>query len=211
MWFAAAWYMTAQKQGISALGLQRVLDLGSYQTAWTMLHRYRTTMAQSGRDLLSGAVEVDETFIGGVKAGVRGRGALGKVLVLAAVESKHPKGFGRARMRVIPNAQAATLRQALVEMVEPGSTIVTDHLRSYPAATKGLYILTQHNIYQSGAPAHVLLPGVHRVASLLKRWLLGIPTRVRSQQTISRSTSTSSSSGSTAAPHDSEACSSTDC
>lgn len=173
VWFAAAWYMTTQKQGISALGLQRVLGLGSYQTAWTLLHRYRTTMTQTGRTPLSGTVEADETFVGGVKSGKRGRGAAGKVIVLVAAEVIDPEGFGRARMQVIPNVKAPALRRALVGMVEPGSTIVSDAYGSYPTACKGLYTHQQHNIRQSGGQAHELLPAVHRAASLLKRWLLG--------------------------------------
>ena len=100
VWFAAAWYLTSQKNGASALGLQRVLELGSYQTAWAMAHRFRTAMVRPGRELLSGNVEVDETCIGGEKQAKRGRGAAGKALVVIAVEQLAPKGFGRARMAV---------------------------------------------------------------------------------------------------------------
>ena len=71
MWFAAAWMMTSQKYGVSALGVQRALGLGSYQTAWAMLHRYRSAMVRPGRERLSGRVEVDETWIGGVERGTR--------------------------------------------------------------------------------------------------------------------------------------------
>jgi len=74
VWFAAAWYLTTQKNGISALGLKRVLGLGSYQTAWAMLHRYRTAMVRPGRERLNGNVEADESFFGGVKPGKRGEG-----------------------------------------------------------------------------------------------------------------------------------------
>jgi len=106
VWFAAAWYMTADPGGVSALTMQKLLGLGSYQTAWTMLHRYRTAMVRPGREVLTGRVEVDETFIGGEKPGVRGRGALGKILVVIAVELYEPRGYGRARMSVISNAEA---------------------------------------------------------------------------------------------------------
>ncbi len=140
-WFAAAWSLTTQKNGISALGLQRVLGLGSYQTAWAMLHRFRTAMVRPGRELLSGDVEVDETFFGGVKPGKRGRGAAGKVLVAIGVER--------------------------------GSVVVTDGLESYPSAVGPDYSHRPFNVAGSGQPAHVPLPGVHRVASLAKRWLLG--------------------------------------
>ncbi len=60
---AAAWYLTSQKHGVSALGLQRVLGLGSYQTAWTMLHRFRRAMVRAGRERLNGFVEIDETYL----------------------------------------------------------------------------------------------------------------------------------------------------
>ena len=173
VWFAAAWSLTTQKNGISALGLQRVLRLGSYQTTWAMLHRFRTAMVRPGRELLSGDVEVDETFFGGVKPGKRGRGAVGKVLVGLAVEQRSPKGYGRARMAVIPNATAPTLRAFLLAHVDRGSVVLTDGLESYPNAVGHDYSHRPFNVASSGQPAHVPLPGVHRVASLAKRWLLG--------------------------------------
>src|SRR5680860_1537721 len=98
VWFAAAWYMTADPGGVSALTMQKLLGLGSYQTAWAMLHRYRTAMVRPGREVLNGRVEVDETFIGGEEPGPRGRGALGKTLVVIAVELREPRGYGRARL-----------------------------------------------------------------------------------------------------------------
>lgn len=174
VWFGAAWYMTATKAGVSAATLHRLLGFGSYQTAWTMLHRYRTAMACDGRDRLTGDVEVDETFIGGVKPGKRGRGAEGKTLVAIAVEALVPKGFGRIRMAVIPEATAATLRRFLLDHVEPGSTVITDGLPSYLKATQDDYTHKKLVVSGSGVQAHVPLPGVHRVASLVKRWLLGI-------------------------------------
>lgn len=173
VWLAAAWYLTTQKNGVSALGLKRVLGLGSYQTAWAMLHRFRTAMVRPGREMLGGDVEVDESLIGGVKPGKRGRGAAGKVLVAIAVEQKSPKGYGRARIEVIPDAKAPRLRAFLLRTVEPGSTILTDGLKSYPGAVGGDYPHKPFNVASSGMPAHVPLPGVHRVASLVKRWLLG--------------------------------------
>jgi transposase-like protein len=93
LWFAAAWQMTSQKHGVSALGLQRSLGLGSYQTAWAMLHRYRTAMVRPGRDRLAGLVEVDEAYVGGVEGGVYGRQTDTKTIVALAVEIKQPKGF----------------------------------------------------------------------------------------------------------------------
>jgi len=95
VWFAAAWYMTADPGGVAALTMQRLLGLGSYQTAWAKMHRYRTAMVRPGRELLAGRVEVDETFLGGEQPGVPGRGALGKTLVVVAVELHEPRGYGR--------------------------------------------------------------------------------------------------------------------
>lgn len=171
VWFSAAWQMTSQKHGISALGLQRVLGIGSEQTAWAMLHRYRTAMIRPGRDRLSGIVELDETFLGGPEPGKRGRGALGKTLVAVAVE-QDGRASGRCRMQVIPDASSSVLAAFLADHVEPGAVVTTDGLSSYPNACAG-YDHQLVNVARSGRQAHELLPGVHRVASLTKRWLLG--------------------------------------
>jgi transposase-like protein len=138
-----------------------------------MLHRFRTAMVRPGRDQLTVTVEVDETFVGGIRPWKRGRGAEGKTLVAAAVELLSPKGFGRCRLRVIPNAQAPTLRSFLLDYVMPGSVVVTDGLSPYAAAISDDYRHVPHIVARSSDPAHVSLPGVHRIASLLKRWLLG--------------------------------------
>ena len=130
VWFEAAWCVTSAKNGVSAKTPHRLLGFGSYRTAWVMLHRFRSAMVRPGRDHLTGTVEVDETFIGGIKSGKRGRGAEGKTLVAVAVEILSPKGFGRCRLRVIPNAQSLSLKSFLLDCVEPGSRIVTDGLRS---------------------------------------------------------------------------------
>jgi len=129
-------------------------------------------MVRPGRDHLSGVVEVDETFIGGTKSGKRGRGAEGKTLVAIAVEIQEPKGFGRCRLRVIPNAEISSLQTFLNDFVEPQSTIITDGWRSYIKATSN-YRHQQRVLSSSGKEAHIALPGVHRVSSLVKRWLLG--------------------------------------
>jgi len=165
--------MTSSKNGVSAKTLHRLLGFGSYQTIWTMLHRFRTAMIRPGRDRLSGQVEVDETYIGGTRSGKRGRGAAGKALVAVAVEQLQPMGFGRCRLRVIPNVQAATLRPFLLDCVEPGSNLITDGLASYALAIGDTYTHESHVVKTSGVQAHVVLPGVHRIASLAKRWLLG--------------------------------------
>jgi transposase-like protein len=137
-----------------------------------MLHRYRTAMVRPGRERLNGEVEVDESPFGGVKPGKRGRGAVGKALVAIAVEQRSPKGYGRARMQIIPDATSTRLREFLSANVEPGAVVISDSLRSYPAACGKDYRHKPFNGRASGLSAHVPLPGVHRVASLAKRWLL---------------------------------------
>lgn len=173
VWFAAVWYITSSKNGVSAKTLHRLLGFGSYQTAWTMLHRFRAAMVRPGRDRLCGDVEVDETIFGGKKTGKRGRGAEGKVLVAVAVELMKPKGFGRCRLSIIPNAQTASLQSFLCDNIKPGATIVTDGWEAYSAATGKNYSHEPRTIMGSGLKAHELLPGVHRISSLVKRWLLG--------------------------------------
>jgi transposase-like protein len=168
VWFHACWLFATQKDGISAQGLQRSLEISSYPTAWAMLHRLRTVCVRPGRDRLSGTVEVDETYIGGEEPGLRGGRAKGKkVLVGVAVERKQPKGFGRARMVVLADATGASMREFVSENVEPGSTVVTDGLSSYFPAVRDDYV------HERIVGAKSELPGVHRVASLCKRWLLG--------------------------------------
>jgi transposase-like protein len=169
VWFQAAWQMTSQKNGISALGLQRVLGLGSYQTAWAMLHRYRRAMIRPGRDRLGGRVEVDETLVGGLTPGRKGRAIGAKDLVAVAVE-QHGKGLGRCRLQLIADAGSVTLGRFLIDNVVEGSTVITDGWQGYRSATKGYR--HDRRVVTGGDPA-ALLPGVHRVASLLKRWLLG--------------------------------------
>jgi transposase-like protein len=165
--------MTAPKNGVSAKTLHRLLGFGSYQTAWAMLHRFRSAMSHAKHDRLSGDVEVDETMIGGVRPGKRGRGSAGKALVAVAVEQMQPKGFGRCRIQVIPHAETGALRSFLLAHVEPGSTIHTDGLASYPGAAGTAYAHQRTSIKSSGKDAHEVLPGVHRVAALVKRWLMG--------------------------------------
>ena len=125
IWFRALWYVTSQKNGSSALGLQRVLGLGSYKTAWAMLHKLRRAMVRPGRERLSGSVEADETYLGGLEEGVRGRHTESKALIVVAAE-EDGKGIGRIRMRRIPDASARSLVGFVEESVEPGSVVHTD-------------------------------------------------------------------------------------
>lgn len=173
-WFAGAWQVTSQKNGLSAQNLQRVLGLGSYQTAWTMLHRYRTAMVRPNRDPLRGDVEVDETYVGGIGVGdKRGRGAANKMIVAVAVEVKAPKGFGRVRLEYVPDVTGVTLERFVTGAVLPGSVILTDGWAGYNGLPAAGYVRKKFVLSSSGDPAHVSMPGVHRVAALLKRWLLG--------------------------------------
>lgn len=173
LWFRAMWYVTNQKHGVSALGLQRVLGLGSYRTAWTWLHKLRCAMVRPGRDRLSGTVEVDETYVGGEKPGKPGRGAEGKSLVLIAVEDKGKGegGFGRIRLRRVADASAKSLVPAVQETVTPGSTVRTDGWQAYGSLASSGY--THIVIPRTATVEQEPLQLAHRVASLLKRWLLG--------------------------------------
>jgi transposase-like protein len=169
--FQAMWYVVCQKNGVSALGLQSILGVGSYRTAWSWLHKLRTAMVRPGRDKLSGTVEVDETFVGGTHVGKRGRGAEGRELVLVAVEDTD-HGMGRIRFKHIPNASSKTLEDAVTELVAPGSVVRTDGWRGYNTLPqKGFtHVVVKHKKQEPGEDP---TPLVHRVASLLKRWLLG--------------------------------------
>lgn len=170
VWFQAMWHVTNQKNGVSALGLQRALGLGSYRTAWRCLHKLRRAMVRPGRDRLSGTVEVDESFYGGPKPGKRGRGAAGKTLILIAAQ-KEGDHVGRIRLRRIRDASGNTLEKAVQEIVEPGSDVRTDGWRGY-TGLKGLGY--KHDVVRaSPSVGDNLLPRVNQVVSLLKRWLLG--------------------------------------
>ena len=170
VWFEAMWYVTNQKSGVSALGLQRVLGLGSYHTAWNWLQKLRRAMVRPSRDRLNGVIEVDEIFIGGERPGKRGRGAAGKALVVVAAQEAE-KGIGRIRLRRVADAAGESLEPAVWEMVEPGSIVRTDAWRGYNGLSELGY---QHHIVRKDPDlGDNLLPLANRVASLLKRWLLG--------------------------------------
>ena len=173
LWFRAAWHVTSQKHGASALGLQRVLGLGGYLTAWSWLHKLRRAMVRPKRDTLSGMVEVDETYVGGMAEGKRGRGADHKALVVIAAE-ENGKGIGRIRMSRVADASAASLEGFVQSAVAPGSRIHTDGWDGYGGLSALGYAheLSVLRDLDCSAPA-TLLPRVHRVAALLKRWLLG--------------------------------------
>lgn len=170
MWFGAIWQVVSQKHGISALGLQQILGLSKYRTAWTMLHKLRRAMVRPGRDRLAGPVEVDETYIGGPRPGKRGRGAANKTLVLVAVEDKG-KRFGRIRLLKVKDASGERLIPAVKESVQPNSEVRTDDWDGYNQLSSSGY---KHTIIRKTADVgDNLLPLANRVVSLLKRWLQG--------------------------------------
>jgi transposase-like protein len=170
LWFRAMWSVTTQKQGVSAVGLQRVLGLGSYHTAWTWLHKLRRAMVRPGRDRLAGTVEVDEVYWGGEKPGKRGRGAAGKALVLVAAQEDGPR-IGRIRLRRVPDASARSLGAAIQGAIEPGSTVRTDPWAGYEGLPALGYV---HRVARKEAAVGTnVLPLANRVVALLKRWLLG--------------------------------------
>lgn len=172
IWFRAIWWVTSQKNGANALGLQRILGLGSYRTAWAWLHRIRRAMVRPGRDRLSGKVEVDETYMGGPEEGVRGRKTEKKTLIVVAAQ-EDGKRIGRIRMKRISDVSSQSLHPFVEESIEPGSIIHTDGWEGYSGLeTKG-YIHDTTILRKRRKSASDLLPRVHHVVSLLKRWLMG--------------------------------------
>jgi transposase-like protein len=170
LWFQAIWYVVNQKNGVSALGLQKAIGLGSYHTAWEWLHKLRRAMVRPGRDKLDGIIEVNETLIGGEASGKRGRGADGKTLVLIAAEDTE-WGIGRIRLSPISDASGEILTSTIMQMVSIGSTIRTDGWSGYSSLSKHGYThvpISNQSVLQTDA-----IPAAHLIASLLKRWLSG--------------------------------------
>jgi transposase-like protein len=180
LWFHIIWWVVAQKTGVSACNMKDFMGFGSYVTVWTWLQKLRRAMVRPGRDMLSGIVEVDETYIGGVESGggKQGRGADKKTLVVVATECIG-KQIGRVRFRCIDAATSANLIPFIQDNITQGSTIITDGWSGYkPLPLKedgkdGGYIHEVKSISGSGSQAHELLPHVHMVDSLVKRWLMG--------------------------------------
>jgi transposase-like protein len=172
VWFQAMWWVTTQKNGASALGLQRILGLQRYETAWTMLHKLRRAMVRPGRDLLTGRVEIDECYVGGLEEGLPGRLNLDKALVVVAAQEDGP-GIGRIRMRQIVGASAASLIPFVQDSGELGSVIHTDGWQGYASLESKGYKHDVTIVTRKKRTASELLPRVHQVVSLLKRWLMG--------------------------------------
>ncbi len=172
LWFHAMWELTSQKYGANALGLQRALGLGSYVTAWAWLHKLRRAMVRPGRDRLFGPAEVDESYVGGEEVGVHGRQTIKKAIVVIAVEMKR-HGFGRIRLRHVPDVTGDSLTSFVTYVVQPGAVVQTDGWNGY-AKLQSLGFEHEVTVLQNlSDPAHVHMPGVHRVAALCKRCRLG--------------------------------------
>ena len=177
-WLYAVWLVAHEKRGVSARSLQNQLGLGSYSTAWISLHKIRRAMTRTSADKLKGIVEVDESYIGGVSAGKRGRGTDKAIIVIAVerlgygLKSRRVK-LGRVRMRWIKDTKRATLHDFVSDVVAEGAIVHTDAKQEYKGLDKLGYEHVVTNQSSAKMPAHVSMPGVHRVASLVKRWVLG--------------------------------------
>jgi transposase-like protein len=175
LWFHVIWWVVAQKTGVSASNMTDFMGFGSYRTAWTWLQKLRRAMVRPGRDQLFGIVEVDETFIGGMEIGTgnTGRGKEAKTLVVVATECIG-RQIGRVRFQCIDEASSKNLIPFIKDNVAQGSTVITDGWAGYrPLQNDATYNHQVKIISGSGKEAHELLPHVHMVDSLLKRWLNG--------------------------------------
>jgi transposase-like protein len=178
VWFWAAYLMTTDKRGVSALLLQRQLGLRRYETAWMMLHKFRRAMVNIAREPLRGEVEVDDTWIGGTQAGLRGSRQLkGRkaALVLVAVE-KRGRATGRARMAVIPDFKNTTLIAFLKQNVAPGTTVYTDGLKTFTGLREaGFKHVTRSQPLRSELRkgAKSVVPLADRAIGNLQQWLIG--------------------------------------
>lgn len=177
VWFRAIWWVTNQKSGVNALGLQRTLGLGSYRTAWACLHKLRRAMVRPGRESLSGTIEVDEVAVGGKERGERGKGWRSgdtKAIVVVAAEVRGD-GIGRIRLKHVPDSSGDSLSSFVKSATAPGSEIITDGWRGYSGLAKAGYGHRPTTLGGKGRQAsNAVLPRVNRIASLLKRWILGI-------------------------------------
>ena len=176
-WFLAIYLVTASKGGIAAMELQRQMGFGSYQTAWTWLHKIRKAMVRPERQPLADRVEADETYVGGARPGRPGRGAAGKTLVAGAVEAGRGKArgrrLGRLRLAVAPDASAASLEAFLGRNVARPAAVATDGWSGYAGLPAEGYDHEPVSVSAAWGDATLRLPAIHLVFSLAKRWLLG--------------------------------------
>ena len=170
-WFHVMWLMMAQKTGLSARNLGDTYGFGSYQTAWGWLQKLRSVMIWTGREPLTGRVEVDEAHVGGQREGARGRGAAGKTLVLVAVEGEAQKKLGRVRFRCVAGVDRETVESFVRDYVALGATVITDGLSVHDRLAAAGFHQRPHIIHTGGEAAQKQLDHVHLVISLLKRWL----------------------------------------
>jgi transposase-like protein len=177
------WWMTDQKHRLSALGLQRLLGFGSYRTAWLWLQKLRCAVVRPDCDRLGGQIEVDEIYVGDVAAG-GGRRHLGSKALVAIAAQIDGKGIGRIRLRRIPAASPSQLVAFVKHAVEPGSMVITDGWKAYAGLKQEGFKHRPRLINTSGKTASELLPRVHRVASLLKRWLMSTHQGVLSREQL---------------------------
>jgi transposase-like protein len=173
LWFIAAWEIVGHKYGANAMNVKRMLGLRSYETAWAWLHKLRRAMVRPDRERLQGIVEVDEIYVGGEEEGATGRYTETKALVAVAVEIVGDRKLGRIRLRCVGDASASSLEPFVRDVVEPGASVLSDAWSGLSGLEDLGYDHVVINQSASRHPPHVLLPGVHLVASLLKRWLLG--------------------------------------
>lgn len=172
-WFWMIFLMGRQKSGISMLSLQRMLEIKTYKTVWTMGHKIRKAMAK--RDVyykLAGLIEIDDTYFGSPKPGKRGRGAEGKAKVVVAVETKGDKP-GFATMQQIENLSGDCIYQALNDRLDKDVVSRTDGWRAYGAMSSGR---RKHRpvVVGSGENAIKLLPWVHTLIANVKGNIRGV-------------------------------------
>jgi transposase-like protein len=176
-WFLAIYLVTSSKGGIAATELQRQMGFGSYQTAWSWLHKIRKAMIRPDRAPLAVRVEADETYVGGARPGRPGRGAAGKTLVAGAVEAGRGKArgrrLGRLRLAVVPDVSAKSLAGFLGQNVARPATVTTDGWSGYADLPAKGYRHEPINLSAAWGDAALRLPAIHLVFGLAKRWLLG--------------------------------------
>jgi transposase-like protein len=176
-WFLAIFLVTSSKGGISALELQRQMGFGSYQTAWSWLHKIRRAMVRPDREPLCARVEADETYVGGPKPGKPGRGAAGKTVVVGAVESgrglSRGRRLGRVRLAVVGDVSAKSLEGFLGQNVARPAAVATDGWSGYLGLDAAGFAHEPLNLSAAWGEASLRLPAIHLVFGLAKRWLLG--------------------------------------
>src|SRR3982750_2648694 len=176
-WFLAIYLVTSSKGGIAAAELQRQLGFGSYQTAWSWLHKLRKAMVRPDREPLAGRVEADETYVRGPRPGKRGRGAAGKTPVGGGVQAGRGgapgRRLGRLRLASLADASAESLEAFLAAHVAKPATVTTDGWRGYLGLPAKGYDHEPIDLGATRGDAALRLPGIHLAFSLVKRWLLG--------------------------------------